>query len=461
MRADYEYRFGRDGAIHCNAEEGWKPTATMSLDGVQRTSSLGPSRPCERDFLRVMAAVLAADRLSPRRPPKGTRPQRDLAWQRSLSLEIAVECPERWTAVTPLLTQLLSFMTDDAWKLRFKGIAASPVQQQLLGLERVEKIDEVALFSGGLDSVAGLFARSKRDGRSVLAVSACGNEVRGGAQKAALEMLRSVGAVATWLKLDHQLRGVERPRSLMEPSQRSRGLLFLAMGATTAYQLQLPSFSIYETGVGCINLPISSAQVGAQATRAMHPRTLLLFNELTARVLDGQVRVEAPFFLHTKGELCSLAGAALGGLARVSMSCDEGEGHKPDTMLHCGLCTSCVFRRIALHAGGLHPDPTRYRDVATRQHGVYEVNSFESHALRLRECRDFEGLLDLDPDARFAATLPLIEPPKAAARIEVFAMYQRYADEIQAYLAAARPTVRERVREHRKVGNRALFPAVG
>lgn len=408
-----------------------------------------------------MAAVLEADRLSPRRPLEGKRLERDLAWQRHLSLHIAVESPDRWTEASSQLTQLLSFMTDDAWELEFDGIAATGGEQQLLPFERTEHITEVALFSGGLDSVAGMHERSK-GARSLLAVSACGNEVRGTAQKAALDTLRSLGVSASWLKLDHQLRGAHRPRSGMEASQRSRGLLFLAMGATAASKLHLPTFSVYETGVGCINLPTSAAQVGAQGTRAMHPRTLTLFNQLVETVLERPVRAVAPFFLHTKGELCRLAGSALADLARVSMSCDEGEGHKPDAMLHCGLCTSCLFRRIALRAGGLIPDTTAYRDVVTRRHGVYEIAAFENHAARLRACRTFDDLVDLDPDARFARALPLSDSPaNDAPGAAVFAMYQRYAVEIQAYFGAARPRIVKRPPQPRKERERDLFPAAG
>jgi 7-cyano-7-deazaguanine synthase in queuosine biosynthesis len=377
-------------------------------------------------------------------------------------LHVLVEAPDRWNEAVPRLKQLLSFMTDDAWQFEFDGFVRSGGEQQLLPFGRADEIAEVALFSGGLDSVAGMFARGKSSGRNLLAVSACGNDVRGTAQRAGLEALRTLGVAANWLKLDHQLRGARRPRSGMEPSQRSRGLLFLAMGAVAASRLQLSTFSVYETGIGCINLPTSGAQVGAQGTRAMHPRTLALFNQLASMVLDAGPRVVAPFFLNTKGELCRLAGPELAALARVSMSCDEGEGHKPDAMLHCGLCTSCLFRRISLRAGGLVPDGTAYRDESTRRHGVYEVKAFENHAARLLACRVFDDLLDLDPDAGFATEFPFSEPSLGkASGAEVFAMYQRYAVEIQTYFNSARPTVAKRTQQVRKERERDLFSATG
>ena len=234
------------------------------------------------------------------------------------------------------------------------------------------------------------------------------------------------------------------------------------LAALETSQLQLTTFSVYETGTGCMNLPTSAAQVGAQGTRAMHPRTLAVFNRLTQVVLNQPPRILAPFFLHTKGELCRLAGENLAALAKVSMSCDEGEGHKPDAMLHCGLCTSCLLRRIALHAGGLVPDVTHYRDTKTRGHGVYELMAFDHHAAALLSCRSFDDLVELDPDARFATSLPIVDPlDEVSAGRAVFAMYQRYAAEIQAYLDAARPTVASRPRQTRKERDRDLFSAVG
>jgi 7-cyano-7-deazaguanine synthase in queuosine biosynthesis len=431
------------------------------LDGI-RTTWLGVFDAPERDLLRVMSAILAVDRLSPRQPVNGKRTTRELVWQRRLALRVSVECLERWTRATPILLRLLSFMTDDGWELELDAITEKYAQQQMLPLQNAEAVTEIALFSGGLDSTAGLLAQSERMGGSFLAVSACGNEVRSNAQRAAIDILRSHGASMNWLKFDHQLRGARLPRNRLEASQRSRGALFLAMGAAAASLLRLPTYGIYETGIGCLNLPLSTAQVGTQGTRAMHPRTLQLFNELVEAVLERAVRAVTPFFLHTKGELCRLAGNSLPNLARACMSCDEGEGHKADAMLHCGLCTSCLFRRVALHAAGLVPDTTRYRDVATKRHGPYELSTFEAHAARLRACSQFSDLLALDADVRFCSMIPFVAAPApGAAQSAVRDMYQRYAVEVQAYFASARPSIKQSRPQARKEHERDLFSAAG
>ena len=88
-----DYRDVVDGVGNIKSASGeiWVPTGKMLLDGVRKTTWLGPFDVSERDLLRVMAATLDADRLSPRRAARGPRAARDLGWQRNIQLTIAVE----------------------------------------------------------------------------------------------------------------------------------------------------------------------------------------------------------------------------------------------------------------------------------------------------------------------------------------------------------------------------------
>jgi hypothetical protein len=145
----------------------------------------------------------------------------------------------------------------------------------------------------------------------------------------------------------------------------------------------------------------------------------------------------------------------------VTMSCDEGEGHKQDAMQHCGVCTSCLFRRIAIFSAG-QPDPTRYRDVVMRHHGRYEQLAFESHADELLACKTFADLVAIDPNARFASRLPLEIPlASASAEAQLMAAYTRYASEIVAFFDRARPSLAHPPPQPRKEHERDLFAAVG
>jgi 7-cyano-7-deazaguanine synthase in queuosine biosynthesis len=451
----FSYRVDTRGAIY-QVGIGNGVGAQDQLDVSSKAAQVSNFAQAERDLLRVAAAVLDLDRLSLRRPHNIKNEKRELHWRRVITAEIAVEAPTRWRAVSEVLHALLSFLTDDIWTFTF--VQGERFHEQcVLFAPNISADAEIALFSGGLDSSVGLLARHRQNAGPVVSVSAVGNEVRRRAQDAALQVVRGLGVAITPISIDHQLKDADRA---LEITQRSRGLFFLALGAAVASQIGNGQFHVYETGVGCLNIPTSAAQIGSQATRAMHPYTLALFNDLAAGVLDRPARVVVPFFFMTKGELCGLIGDVLCSLAKKCSSCDEGDGHKRDPMEHCGLCTSCMFRRIAITAAG-SSDPTRYRDVpARRQHNRYELEAFEHRASELSRVSTFEDLSDLDPSVRFVLRAPTgTDVPADVARSRTVEMYHRYAAEIRCFLAADRPSLRPRDPHPAKEVPRDLFAA--
>ncbi len=193
----------------------------------------------------------------------------------------------------------------------------------------------------------------------------------------------------------------------------------------------------------------------------MHPLTLSLVNDLLSVVLPHRVRVVMPFFFFTKAGLCRKVGPRLSQLVSVAMSCDEGEGHKPDSMQHCGVCTSCLFHRIAIHGAGQGPDRTSYRDAPSRQHGEYEIRAFAYQAAELAKCKQFSDLLAIDANVQYASSVPMEEKlPPADIRDGVMNLYRAYAKEVSAYLDTSRPLLRE-PEKHPKERSRDLFSAIG
>jgi hypothetical protein len=130
-------------------------------------------------------------------------------------------------------------------------------------------------------------------------------------------------------------------------------------------------------------------------------------------------------------------------------------------MEHCGLCTSCIFRRLALLAAGREADPTRYRDQPTRRHGGYELRAFEHHASELANCAEFDALIALDQAVRFASRAPMEQEfTKDEMETRVFEMYSSYRQKISEFLGHA-PTLHARPKLIRKENNRDLFAAAG
>ncbi|HRE88474.1 MAG TPA: 7-cyano-7-deazaguanine synthase [Myxococcota bacterium] len=420
----------------------------VSLHGPDAHTWLGALDVAERDLFRVGSAILGCDRLSSRNRD-GQR------WQRTIHLDLTLEEPARWRPHTELLAELLCFLTDDAWHLEFQH-GSLPPQQPRLPLADFEPTG-VALFSGGLDSAVGLLARSRSStdqARQLLAVCIHGSTQQRAHREKTFNHVVARGANAHFLPFHNALR--KRDKTLVyEGTQRSRCFFFLAAGAVAASQKRVPTVEVYEPGVGAINLPLCSGQVGAEATRALHPRTLVLFNRLLAAVLDRPVRVIAPFLLHTKAELCRLAGQDLATIAGHAISCDEGERNKHDPSVHCGLCSSCLFRRIALHAVG--HDPTKYRDQLSSRRSLYELGLFGLQARRLEQLRRFEDLIDLDLDLDLdldELRALVSDGPSPALRLEeeLVTLFHRYARETHAYLTEAPPQPRPRASQAQEEG---------
>lgn len=108
------------------------------------------------DLLDVGMAAYAADRLCPR-PRKRNR--YDHCWHRRIDLTVPVRAPELWNepTVRHRLQEVLAFLTEDEWTFDFVRHAAGrrETQGQLFD-PRPRPPVATSLFSGGLDSLAGL-----------------------------------------------------------------------------------------------------------------------------------------------------------------------------------------------------------------------------------------------------------------------------------------------------------------
>jgi len=419
-----------------------------------------PLGPAERDLVRVALAVIAADRVSARSAPGDRALDRDLGWTRDISVAVELEDPGRMTLAVREFEALLGFMTDDTWELSFQS-ASVPAAQQGTLFSDADQLEaaEVCLFSGGLDSVAGLLARHRTGAGPFLAVSASGSTVRSASQAEAVRRLQERGADVRWVRVPTQLERLGVLLGPEEDSQRSRGLVFLLLGAAVALAVGVRRVVAYESGVGALNLPFASSQAGAQVARAMHPGTLCLLEDALS-ALGRPVRFELPFILHTKAETCRAAGDGLAELAAIAPSCDEGDGHKRQPYEHCGLCTSCLFRRVALHASLGNADPTVYRDLQTRGHGAFDLTMFET---QVRELDDrpltLTRLLELDPDVRWATRYLSRHGYEAGAGTQLVNTFRRYAAEAATFLEESRPVPRQRGGTREEVRRDLFSPA--
>jgi hypothetical protein len=111
------------------------------------------------DLVEVAAYVYCGDGAV--RRGGSTLAQMGREWRGELRFVVPVRVPEVWSSapISRLLTETLSFLSDDFYTFEFEQLRNPPGFQNYLELEGDEphgfQPDQVILFSGGLDSLAG------------------------------------------------------------------------------------------------------------------------------------------------------------------------------------------------------------------------------------------------------------------------------------------------------------------
>lgn len=300
------------------------------------------------DLIDVAASVHFADR-------KALRGPANHGFGRDFRLIVPVRCLDEWLSA-PLrdaLFTVLTFMTQDNWQVDFRPKLTSRRSSEIqdnLAICDGENICEVGLYSGGLDSFAGL-ASALSEGKDArhLCVSVTGNfRHRQRQHEQLLRLQKTFDTKVTHIPVDYWLLNAEKGRQ--EQTRRTRGFLFLLIGGVTALMAGQSKLSIYENGIGAINLPFDGSQIGIDNSRSVNPITLRLVSHLLTLASGREFSIDNHCLYETKAEMCASAAAI-----RVSdgicstFSCD-GFPVRRRQFAQCGFCTSCLLRRQALQS---------------------------------------------------------------------------------------------------------------
>ena len=391
------------------------------------------------DLLVLAAHVHAAD----------TRVSRDResqdGWTRELRLVVPVSDPDRWTSAGPIFVRMLNFLTGDRWSLgfrarprRFARVAPIP-PGKLIG----PPFNDLALFSGGLDSLIGAIDALEA-GRAPLLISHAGEGATSDAQTTIFDALKvqypanPFQRLRLWMAFpDGFVRG-----SAGEKTTRGRSFLFFALGVFAGSGFDGPfTLKVPENGLIAVNVPLDPLRLGALSTRTTHPFYIARWNDaLTALSIEG--RIENPYWDKTKGEMVAACAndTLLRRLTPSSLSCaapTKGRWQGLSTQ-HCGYCLPCLIRRAALVKGfGPGADPTVYtiddltaRALDTRQSEGVQIRSFQLAIERLRARPALAPILIHKPGPLFD------ESPVRQASLS--GVYRRGLEEVGALLAGVR-----------------------
>jgi hypothetical protein len=226
---------------------------------------------------------------------------------------------------------------------------------------------EFALFSGGLDSLAGVGNRLATTHHCFSLLGTGSNKYVQGIQKQGKQYLYNrFGDRVKYISLPIHVNNTKNIRK--NTLCRSRGFVFLMIGAAGTYLQGNNHLHIYENGIGAINLPLRRSAIGLDHSRSVHPLSLLWMSDLISAILDESFVFSNPFLLQTKAQMCRIfiddidfADTAFNN----TVTCDKKPRNKISKQ--CGLCTSCLLRRQAFASIGI-VDETQY--VATNSETV-------------------------------------------------------------------------------------------
>ncbi|MBI0535681.1 hypothetical protein D9599_08855 [Roseomonas sp. KE2513] len=448
-----------DLLIHCaGATDTWRRKPDLTLDiGVRgrRTSTLTvtlseitrqmmanvPDRLA--DLFDIACYVHAADRRISRDGPE--MQGEGAKWRRGLHFLIAVRDPEFWNTPTinVMLANTLGFLSGDRFSFDFVRDEHPTPQQDYLDLRgsgpRGEfRPEEIILFSGGLDSLAGAVdALLVRRIPVVLASYQSANLLHSIQTRLAASLRERAGQD----QLLHVGLGLKGAGEMAESTQRTRSFLFACFGMVVAHLFGQKGVSFYENGIVSTNLPIASHVLGTRATRTTHPLVLRDYAALFSRVTSSQAEVRNPFFWDTKADIVRrIAEAGCGDLITPSFSCGSTREATFKNGKHCGVCTQCLDRRfgiLAARCGHLEPASQYVVELfrGERRAGVEAVTA-ESYVLAAHRYADSSEAGFLGAHGEVFRALRYLDLPPGVAATRLHQMHVRHGKAVVAALEA-------------------------
>ncbi len=407
-------------------------------------SRLGANPPAAfHDLLEIATYVLTADAATSRGDV--TRGGCDVdtfgeKWRRTFCFHVPVRVPDLWNTpqVKQMLTDTLGFLSDDFFDFTFYPVKNAPPFQLYLELDGGDSgqgnIDQVMMFSGGLDSLSGGVEETIIQKHRALWVSHRPTPKHNRRHREIHDLMaRRAGA----LKPSHVLVDIFKDSTLTEEyTQRTRSFLFAALGATAARTIGLDHLRFFENGVVSLNLPVAEQLIGSRATRTTHPRVLKGFQSLMSLLAGKPFKVENPFLWETKGEIVErIVKQGCGPMITSSVSCAH-TWDRSRTHPHCGVCSQCIDRRFAVIASGAEefdPQENYELDIFTKSRRK-DADKIMGAAY-LERAKEFEGMTDwaelLERYPEVTDILPHLDMPVAKGAARILDLHRRHAAEVK------------------------------
>lgn len=290
----------------------------------------------EIDTLYIIAAIDYVDR----------KVKRILSetWRRELFIEIPVSSPSFWNNFNILssLHNILNILTGDKWNIVFTKRNDIPHQQEMLQLDKNENFF-ILPYSDGLDSYAlGCQLPERLHGLRQIRVTSWNSSLKNINKHTCSDGIRRVA-------IPVNIRAGNHP----EDSYRTRPFKFFLTAALVARKVKSNTIYIAENGQGTFgpSLTLKGIESAYIGTHPIFTNELRKFIKLA---LNHEINFIHPYMWLTKAQ--AVGGAVRNGaLWKNTKSCpldNRNMKHSKPNVTHCGICSSCLLRRVSLfHAG--------------------------------------------------------------------------------------------------------------
>lgn len=425
---------GADQTIHMDVH-GKNANVNLRIDHISR-ALLGNVPDILIDLLEVAAYVYCADQRVGRGSP--ILAQWGKTWKRELRFTIPVRNSEVWNRpeVRETLAGTLGFLSDDIYDFSFVRAANSFAETALYFPSLTDLIfqpDEVALFSGGIDSCAGAVDDLVANGKSLALIGHHSAEKIFRMQKALVEALNNTGFARKLIYVP-----VEVTNTGISPkdyNQRARSFLFAVLALVVARILGKDQFTFYENGVVSINLAFTHDILGGRATRTTHPKALRGLQALFSILLDRAITIRAPLQWQTKREvLGKLVHNGFEALLAKTSSCTR-QYQWTAHCHHCGACSQCIDRRFAVLAASLagHDPESDYQidllnGAREEDEHLVMAAAYVRFFQRVNKTTRSQFLAEFPQLSAAINNIPGLTAKQATDRI--FDLYQRHASDV-------------------------------
>ncbi|QQR69209.1 MAG: 7-cyano-7-deazaguanine synthase [Alphaproteobacteria bacterium] len=337
------------GDVCCLDVQGKNKNVELKIEAISK-AVMGNIPDELLDLLEIGAYVYCADQKASRGSEKLTDYGSD--WRRVMNFVIPVRNPALWNsdALKSGLKETLGFLAGETYSFRFMQ-ATQPMSQLDRYFDFVDDPitpDEVALFSGGIDSFAGAVESIAGNNKRVALV---GHHSANKVKSVQTNLINGLKAKGYAKNIQYISIGVRNSHEeAHEYTQRTRSFLFACLAMGVAHMYGKDRFSFYENGVVSLNLPITKDVLESRSTRTTHPRAINGFQEIFSNVLKKPVIVEHPFRWLTKAAVTrKIKQYGCEDLLGETNSCTRPRSWTQGKN-HCGVCSQCIDRRFGILA---------------------------------------------------------------------------------------------------------------